>query len=124
DGTATWHYAMTRPMVPYLIMIAIDKYAYKNYKSKNGMVSRQYYYADHPETVLPTYQYTAEMMDWLSGETGVPFPWETYANIPVQDFMYGAMENTTATVYGDFYLFDQRSNIERPYLGVNAHELT
>ncbi len=124
DGTATWHYAMSKPMVPYLIMIGIDKYAYKDYKSKNGMVSRQYYYADHPETVVPTYQYSAEMMDWLSEQTGVHYPWETYCNVPVQDFMYGAMENTTATIYGDFLLNDKRTVLERPYLSTNTHELT
>ena len=124
DGTATWHYAMSKPMVPYLIMIAIDKYGYKDFKSKNGMVSRQYYYSDRPETAVPSYQYSAEMMDWLVKETGVPFPWETYCNVPVQDFMYGAMENTTATVYGDFYLNDARAAIDRPYYGTNAHELT
>jgi hypothetical protein len=124
DGTATWHYAMSKPMVPYLIMIGIDKYAYKDFKSKNGNVSRQYYYADHPETAEPTYAYSAEMMDWLQNETEVKYPWETYCNVPVQDFMYGAMENTTATVYGDFYLCDNRGNLDRPYVGTNAHELT
>ncbi len=124
DGTATWHYTMSKPMVPYLIMIGIDKYAYKDFKSKNGMVSRQYYYADHPETVDPTYQYSAEMMDWLSEQTGVHYPWETYCNVPVQDFMYGAMENTTATVYGDFLLNDKRTVLERPYVSTNTHELT
>ena len=124
DGTATWDYAMSKPMVPYLIMIGIDKYAYKDFKSRNGMVSRQYYYADHPETANPTYEYSAEMMDWLCEQTGVRYPWETYCNVPVQDFMYGAMENTTATVYGDFYLNDKRTVLERPYVSTNTHELT
>lgn len=124
DGTATWHYAMSKPMVPYLIMLAIDRFAYKDYKSKNGQVSRQYYYADRPEDVEPTYRYSAEMMDWMCNELQVPYPWETYANVPVQDFMYGAMENTTATIFGDFYLTDKRAVLERPYVSTNAHELT
>ncbi|MBK7147762.1 MAG: M1 family metallopeptidase [Bacteroidetes bacterium] len=124
DGTSTWHYAMTKPMVPYLIMLAIDKYKYRDYTSKNGMVSRQYYYADRPETVEPTYQYSAEMMDWLPAELMVKYPWETYANVPVQDFMYGAMENTTATIFTDFYVMDWRQQLERNYVATNAHELT
>lgn len=124
DGTYTWHYAMSKPMVPYLIMIAIDKYEFKDYRSENGMVSRQYYYADQPQTCVPTYQYSAEMMDWLCNETGVYYPWKTYCNVPVQDFMFGAMENTTATIYGDFLLNDSRMEMERPYTGTNAHELT
>jgi aminopeptidase N len=124
DSTKTWHYAMTQPHSPYLVMLAIDKYAYKDYKSDNGITSREYYYADHPEVEAPTYQYAKEMMDWLSKEIGIPFPWQTYSNTPVQDFMFGAMENTTATVYGDFYQLDKRAGIERPYMGVDAHELT
>lgn len=124
DGTTTWHYAMSKPMVPYLIMIGIDKYSFKDFKSKNGMVSRQYYYANHPETAEPTYQYSAEMMDWLCEQTGVHYPWETYCNVPVQDFMFGAMENTTATIYGDFLLNDKRTVLERPYVSTNTHELT
>ncbi len=124
DSTKTWHYQMTKPHSPYLVMIAIDKYAWVDMKSENGVVSRQYYYSDHPETAEPTYRYSKEMMDWMVKETGTPFPWETYSNTPVQDFMFGAMENTTATIYGDFYLLDKRAIIERPYIGTNAHELT
>ena len=124
DGTFTWHYAMDKPMATYLVMIGIDKYAYKDYKSKNGIVSRQYYYADRPETAVPTYKYSAEMMDFIANETGFNYPWQTYANVPVQDFMFGAMENTTATIYGDFLLTDALAAIERDYMAVNAHELT
>ena len=29
--------------------------------------------------------------DQLEKEIGFPYPWKTYAQIPVQDFMYGAM---------------------------------
>ncbi len=37
--------------------------------------------------------------------------------------MFGAMENTTATVFGDFYLVDPRGVKDRNYIAVNAHEL-
>lgn len=124
DSTLTWHYRMTKPHASYLVMLAIDKYAYKDVLSKNGIVSRQYYYADRPQDYEPTYRYSKEMMDFLEKEIGVSYPWKTYANVPVQDFMYGAMENTTATIFGDFYLQDERSAMERSYVGTNAHELT
>jgi aminopeptidase N len=124
DSTVTWHYAMSKPHVPYLMMLAIDKYAYKDVVSANGIISRQYYYADRPETFAPTYAYSKEMMDWLPKQTGVPYAWGTYCNVPVQDFMYGAMENTTATIYTDFYLQDARQAVDRNYVATNAHELT
>ncbi len=124
DNTKTWHYAMTNPMVLYLVMIAIDKYSYKDIISANGTRIRQYYYGDRPETFEPTYQYSKEMMDWEEQELGMKFPWHTYANCPVQDFMYGAMENTTATIFTDFYVQDKRGALERNYIGVNCHEQT
>lgn len=37
--------------------------------------------------------------------------------------MYGAMENTTATVFGDFLMTDEKGFNDRNYVGVNAHEL-
>lgn len=57
--------------------------------------------------------------------TGIPYPWKTYTGmLPVQDFLYGAMENTAATVFGDFILVDKREFIDRNYIGTNVHELT
>ena len=124
DQTATWHYRMPYEHVPYLVMIAIDKFAYTDYTSKSGITSRQYYYADQPQVAAPTYQYSDSMMDWMENELNVPYAWKTYCNVPVQDFMFGAMENTSATIYGDFYQLDPRQIIERPYVATNAHELT
>jgi aminopeptidase N len=54
----------------------------------------------------------------------VKYPWEQYSQVMVQDFMYGAMENTTATIFGDFYSCDSNSYLDRNYVGVDAHELT
>ncbi len=124
DGTASWHFAMSKPHVPYLLMLAIGKYAWKDVKASNGIVSRQYYYPDQPEAFEPTYRFSKEMMDWMPQEFGVAYPWQTYANVPVQDFMYGAMENTASTVFTDYYMRDERSGIGRSYVATNAHELT
>ncbi|MDW8274376.1 MAG: M1 family metallopeptidase, partial [Chitinophagales bacterium] len=122
-GEYIWHYAMSKPHAPYLVMLAIDKYGWKDIRAKNGVVSRQYYYADQPEKFETTYRFSKEMMEWFPDELGVDYPWETYANVPVQDFLYGAMENTTATIYTDFYFQDARQALERSYVATNAHEL-
>lgn len=124
DGkTKTWVYEMAHPHANYLIMLAIGDYAYRDYTSKNGIVSRQYYYPDLEDRVEPTYAYSAEMMDWISEETGLNFPWPTYANVPVQEFLYGAMENTTATIFTDALFQDAGGQNDRSYVAVNAHEL-
>lgn len=124
DGTKTWHYRMTHPHSSYLLMLGIGKYAIDHRKTKAGVPVHLYYYPDHPEQLEPTYRYSTECIDFVAEWTGVPYPWESYSQIPVADFIYGAMENTTATVFGDFFLNDARGWIDRSYIGVNVHELT
>ncbi len=123
DGTLTWHYSMTHPHAPYLIMLGIGKYDIKETKSKSGVPMHLYYYPEWKDRVEPTYKYAEQMVDFYEKEIGVPYGWESYSQIPVQDYMFGAMENTTATVFGDFYFVDARSYLDRFYVGVDAHEL-
>jgi aminopeptidase N len=124
DGTKSWHYRLSKPHAPYLIMLGIGKYAVKSIQSKSGVPIHLWYYPEYPERIEPTYEYSTEMMDWFENELGVKYPWGSYAQIPVQDYTFGAMENTSATLFGDFYHVDEGGAMDRAYLYVNAHELT
>ncbi len=124
DNTITWQYAMSKPHAGYLLMLGIGKYAVKKTKSGKGVPMNLYYYPEFADRAEPTYRYSEKMIDFLEKETGVAYPWESYSQIMVQDFLYGAMENTTATVFGDFFNVDNRAYLDRNYVGVNCHELT
>ncbi|MDZ4746721.1 MAG: M1 family metallopeptidase [bacterium] len=124
DGTKTWHYLMTKPHASYLLMLAIGKYDITERRAKSGVVNRLYSYPEFPERIEPTYRMSTDAMDFLESELGVPYPWESYSQVPVADFTFGAMENTTATVFGDFFLTDSRGWLDRSYVNVNIHELT
>src|ERR1017187_2721657 len=124
NGTKTWHYSMTHPHSSYLVMLGIGKYGIKSRTSANGVKMNYYYYEDQADREALTYKGAEMMMDFLEIETGLKYPWESYSQIPVEDFMYGAMENTTATVYGDFLFVDERAFLDRSYMGVDAHEMT
>ncbi len=124
NGTKTWHYAMGKPHAGYLLMLAIDKYAIKKSKTKSGVPVAFWYYPESPEKVESTSLHTEKMIEFLEEETGIAYPWESYSQVMVQDFMYGAMENTTATIFGDFFNVDSRGFLDRNYIGVNCHELT
>ena len=124
DGSLTWHYRMQKPHSLYLLMIAIGEYGIERRQTSRGLPLLLYYYPDRRECCLePTYRYSVEMVEALEEELGVPFPWEKYAQVPVADYIYGAMENTTATVFGDFFHVDDRGYLDRSYVEVNAHEL-
>ncbi|MBI5471675.1 MAG: M1 family metallopeptidase [Ignavibacteriae bacterium] len=123
DGTKTWHYTMLHPHATYLVMIGIGQYEVRTVRSTSGVPIHLWYYPDQPERVDATYMHSAQAVDFMEKETGIPYPWESYAQIPVQDFLYGAMENTTATVFGDFLFVDRRSFLDKNYIAVNVHEL-
>ena len=122
DGTITWHYEMSHPHASYLVMIGIGKYTIQEVKSESGVPIQLYYYPEWEERVPTTYQKTVEMFNWFEDYIGVPYPWENYSQIPVQDYLYGAMENTTSTIFGDFFFTDKRGFLDRKYVYVNAHE--
>jgi len=122
-GNRLWHYAMENPHATYLIMLGIGDYEIKTTKSESGVIMNFYYYPDWADRVNPTYKYSEDMMSFMEEETGVLYPWASYSQIPVQNFLYGAMENTSATIFGDFYFVDERSYLDKNYVRVNAHEL-
>ena len=123
NGTNTWHYKMSHPSAPYLIMLGIGKYDIKETKSASGVPLYLWYYPEYKDRVSTIYMHSEKMVDYFEREIGVPYAWESYSQIPVQDFMFGAMENTTATIFGDFFLVDERAALDRNYIAVNAHEL-
>lgn len=123
DGNKTWHYKMNHPHASYLVMLGIGKYEIKETKSKSGVPLHQWYYPEWKDRYEWTYKYNEKVFNFLESEIGVPYAWESYSQIPVQDFMFGAMENTTSTLFGDFFEVDGRSYNDRNYVAVNAHEL-
>ncbi len=123
DGTIIWHYRMSHPHSSYLVMLGIGKYEIKETRSASGVSLHQWYYPEWKDRYEYTYKYNEKVFNFLESEIGVPYGWESYSQIPVQDFMYGAMENTSATLFGDFFQVDERSYNDRNYVAVNAHEL-
>ncbi len=124
DGTKVWNYGMSKPHAGYLLMLAIDEYAIKTTQTVTNVPVQFWYYPEFPEKAEPTSRYTENIIEFLEKETGIKYPWEKYSQVMVQDFMYGAMENTTATVFGDFFSVDSNGYFDRNYVSVNAHELT
>lgn len=122
DGTKTWFYAMSKPHSSYLLMLAIGNYEVKNIRSKSGVPIQLWYYPDQADRVEPTYQRTADAMDFLEKEIGIPYPWGNFSNIPVSDFVTGAMENTTAVIFGDFWYIDARGFLDDNYIDTDVHE--
>jgi aminopeptidase N len=59
----------------------------------------------------------------LEAEIGFPYPWQNYKQVPVNDFLYSGMENTSLTVFSDSFVVDSIGFNDKNYITVNAHEL-
>jgi aminopeptidase N len=66
---------------------------------------------------------TPRMIDVFEGTIGVPYPYERYSQIAVADFIFGGMENTSATTQTDRTLHDERAHLDFSSDGLVSHEL-
>jgi len=123
DSTRTWHYRMAKDHPYFSTSLVIGDYEFSSTLSAGGIPLEFWYYRGQVDKVKPTYQYTEAMMDFLEKETGVKYPYPVYRQAPVIDYMYGAMETTTATVFGDFIFIDPHAYWQRNYINTNAHEM-
>lgn len=116
-------YVMQKPMSSYLLALAIGKYSKINKVSKSGIPLEYYYYPEDSLKVEPTYRYSKRMFDYLEKEIGIAYPWPNYKQVPVHDFLYAGMENTTLTIFSDAFVMDSIAYNDKNYINVNAHEL-
>ncbi len=118
-----WSYQMTNPMSSYLVMLAIGHFKKQESRSLSGVPLVDYFEDTDSTLVEPTYRNSAKIFDFLEKEIGVPYPWKIYRQIPVHDFLYAGMENTTSTLFSRDFMVDQNGFNDRNYANVGAHEL-
>ncbi|HFG0471250.1 M1 family metallopeptidase [Flavobacterium psychrophilum] len=119
----TWNYSMQKPMSSYLVMLAIGKFEKQVLQSKTRIPLAQYLKLEDKKKFEPTYKYSKEIFDFFETEIGVKYPWQIYKQVPVNDFLYAGMENTSATIFSQDFVVDAIGFNDRNYININAHEL-
>ncbi len=120
---STWEYKMTKPISSYLVAFAVGDFSKKIIKSKTNTLIELYYPTNDSLHFEPTYRFSGEIFNFLESEIGFKYPWVNYKQVPLHDFMYAGMENTTATFFSDNFIVDSTGFNDRNYINVNAHEL-
>lgn len=101
DGTKTDHWELDIPHSPYLTSITIGQY--DRQKDTTGPIELEFFVQPGYKNDVPSiFGRVTEMINFFSDTFQYPFPWPNYKQIIVQDFVSGAMENTTAVIFGDF----------------------
>lgn len=122
-GLKYWSYTMKDPMSSYLLAFAIGEFDQEVLRSESGIPIELYIQPEDAANKAATYRHTKAIFDFLEKEIGMPYPWQNYKQVPVQDFLYAGMENTGLTIFSDDYLTDSIAFRDKNYVEVNAHEL-
>lgn len=123
NNQTKWHYKMEDPMSSYLVALVIGDYEKRVATSRSGIPLEYYYEPQDSAKVESTYRFSKQMFDFLEEEIGWPYPWKVYRQVPVREFLYSGMENTSLTIFSDELMVDDVAFNDRIYVNVNAHEL-
>ena len=122
-GTKTFHWKESKPHASYLIMFAAGEYAVLG--DSAGSIPLEYYvYPSETDDGRTCFKHTPAMIRFFGDHIGFPYPWEKYAQVVIREFMFGGMENTSATTLADdAAVCDARARVDNSTSSLIAHEL-
>jgi aminopeptidase N len=125
DGTRTDDWKMELPHSPYLFMMAVGdfKIYHDHWRNKEVNYYLEPKYAPYAKQIFGM---TPELIEFYSKTLGYDFAWNKYSQIVVRDYVSGAMENTTATLHGEYVQATPRELLDAYYddgRSTIAHEL-
>jgi aminopeptidase N len=127
-GRAIFHFRLDQPHPSYLVTLVVGKFAIETDRdaelSDGRRIPVSYYVpAERKGDAARSFGETPRIIELFSKLTGVPFPWSRYSQVVVSDFVFGGMENTTATTMYEHVLVDKRGGIDISSHDLVAHEL-
>ncbi len=123
DKTRTFHWRMDQPHSSYLVSIAVGEF--ERVDDAWDGIPVQYFVPKGTgrEKTLRSFGSTPDMLRFFSERIGVRYPYSKYAQCCVVDFIFGGMENVTATTQTAATLHGPEAEPERSSQGLVAHEL-
>jgi len=123
-GRTLWHYGLDTPHSAYLVTLVCGRFAEIKERAPETGVDVYYYGPPGREADLRrSLAATPALIDLFSKKIGVPYPFRRYSQIFVSDFIFGGMENTTATTLTAEALLDERAALDYDIEYLVAHEL-
>lgn len=118
-----FHWRQDKPHSSYLVTLTAGDFALLEGKPVENVPITYLVPRGREEDGLRTFRETPAMVAHFAKLTGVSFPWEKYAQIVVSDFIFGGMENTSATTMYEYILLDSRAALDISSDDLIAHEL-
>lgn len=123
NGMRTDVWIMDKPIQVYVMMFAIGKYVILKDRDAFGKPVSYYVEPEFAQYGKEMFKNTPEMIEYFSKVTGVPYPWNKYSQVVVRDYVSGAMENTSASLFGEFMNRTSRELRDANNEDVISHEL-
>ncbi|NCS50868.1 MAG: M1 family metallopeptidase [Microcystis aeruginosa G13-05] len=118
-----YHWSQKQIHPTYLMTLAVGDFAELR-DSWNGVPVTYYVEKGREEEGQRSMGKTPRMIEFFSQTFGYPYPYPKYAQVCVDDFIFGGMENTSTTILTDRCLIDQRASIDHTWTeSLVAHEL-
>ncbi|MCC5651816.1 M1 family metallopeptidase [Nostoc sp. XA013] len=118
-----YHWSQQQVHPTYLMTLAVGDFAEIRDEWKGKPVT---YYVEkgREEDAKRSMGKTPRMIEFLSQKYGYPYPFPKYAQVCVDDFIFGGMENTSTTLLTDRCLLDERAALDnRNTESLVVHEL-
>ncbi len=116
-------WVMDQPIQTYAVMFAIGKFSVVEDFPALGKPVNYYVEPAYAPYAKKMFLNTPEMIEYFSRITGVPYPWNKYSQVVVRDYVSGAMENTSASLFGEFMNQNNRQLQDKNNEDVVSHEL-
>ncbi|MFO0594113.1 MAG: M1 family aminopeptidase [Myxococcaceae bacterium] len=118
----TMHWRLDAPHSPYLVTLVVGRF--EVHEAKAGQTTiRTLFPPGRKDDALRCTARTPKMVAMFERLTGRPYPWGDYAQVFVSEFIFGGMENTSATTLTDSVLHDARAHADYSAEFLIAHEL-
>ncbi|HEY4395689.1 MAG TPA: M1 family metallopeptidase, partial [Polyangia bacterium] len=119
-----WHYALALPQPAYLLTLVVGPFAELTDRApKTGVNVFGYCAPGREADARRSIARTGAMIDHFSEKIGLPYPHARYSQIFVPEFIFGGMENTSATTLTELALLDERAALDHDMDGLVSHEL-
>ncbi len=124
NDNTTWKYVETNPLPPYLVSVVIGKFL--KYETIHNEACLHYYWPEDipEENAMLTFSETPQMIRFFEEYFDIKYPFQKYAQVAVDNFEFGGMENLSCTTLTRGILHDKKTALDyKNDILLIAHEL-
>jgi aminopeptidase N len=106
-----WHWRLDQPHSTYLISFVAGEYEEVRDAAASTVPLSYFVYRGRSADARRTFARTHEMVRFFAEQSGLPYPFPSYAQAIAADYPFAGMENVTAVTLGDEALLEDSARL-------------